>query len=250
MSQPNVGKVVGGHPVGLDKDLVVHLAVVHLDVAVHHIVKAGHALTGDLLADDVRLACGKALFHFLLGQLSAAAVVVGHLTGSALLGVQSLQALLGAEAVIGFALCHQLLGILLEHAHALALHIGAHRAADIRALVPQKAGLPQGVVDDIHSALHIAALIGVLDAQDEGAILVLGHQVGVQGSTQVANVHITRGRGCKTGHWLCKIVRIMEMNDSLFMCIPDFLRQQESSVRTLLLGIEKRSFILMQKICG
>ena len=195
----HVSKVVGGHPIGLDEDLVVHLAVVHLDVAVHHIVKAGHALTGDLLADDVRLACGKALFHFLLGQFAAAAVVVGHLTGSALLGVQSLQPLFGAEAVIGLALCHQLLGVLLEHAHALALHIGTHGAADIRTLVPQKAGLPQGVVDDIHSALHIAALIGVLDAQDEGAILVLGHQVGVQGSTQVANVHITRGRGCKTG---------------------------------------------------
>ena len=195
----NVGKVVGGHPVGLDEDLVVHLAVVHLDVAVHHIVKAGHALAGDLLADDVRLACGKALFHFLLGQFAAAAVVVSHLTGSALLGVQSLQALLGAEAVIRLALCHQLLGILLEHTHALALHIGAHGAADIRALVPQKAGLPQGVVDDIHSALHIAALIGILDAQDEGAILVLGHQVGVQGSTQVANVHITRRRRRKTG---------------------------------------------------
>ena len=105
----NVGKVIGGHPIGLDEDLVVHLAVVHLDMAVHHIVKAGHALAGDLLADDVRLACGKALFHFLLGQLAAAAVVVGHLTGSALLGVQSFQPLLGAEAVIGLALCHQLL---------------------------------------------------------------------------------------------------------------------------------------------
>ena len=63
----NIGKVIGGHPVGLDQDLVVHLAVVHLDVAVHHIVKAGHTLAGDLLANDVRLACGKALFHFLLG---------------------------------------------------------------------------------------------------------------------------------------------------------------------------------------
>ena len=168
-------------------------------MAVHHIVKAGHALAGDLLADNIGFPGGKALFHFLLGQVAAAAVVVGHLTVGALLGVQGLQTLLGAETIICLALGHQLLGILFEHAHALALHIGAHGAADVRAFVPQQAGLPQGVVDDIHSALHIAALVGILDAQDEGAILVLCHQVGVQGSAQVANVHITRGRRRKTG---------------------------------------------------
>ena len=195
----HVCKVVGGHSVGLDEDLVVHLAVVHLDVAVHHIVEAGHALAGDLLADNIGFPGSKTLFHFVLGQVAAASVIVGHLTVGALLGVQGLQTLLGAEAIVCLALSHQLLGILLEHAHALALHIGAHGAADVRAFVPQQAGLPQGVVDDIHSALHIAALIGILDAQDEGAILVLGHQVGVQGSAQVANVHITRGRRRKTG---------------------------------------------------
>ena len=195
----DVGEVVSGHAVGLDQDLVIHLAVVDLDVAVDHIVKAGHALAGDLLADDIRLACGKALFHFLFGQVAAAAVVVGHLAVGALLGVQGFQTLLGAEAVIGLALSHQLFGVLLEHAHALALHIGADRAADVRAFVPQQAGLPQGVVDHIHRALDVAALIGIFDAQDERTILVLGHQVGVQGSAQVAHMHITRRRGRKTG---------------------------------------------------
>ena len=113
--------------------------------------------------------------------------------------MQCLQPLLGAEAVVGLALCHQLLGILLEHAHPLTLNVGAHRAADVRALVPQQAGLPQGVVDDIHSALNVTALVGVLDAQDEGAVLVLGHQVSVQRGAQVANVHVAGGRGGKTG---------------------------------------------------
>ena len=76
---------------------------------------------------------------------------MGHLTVGALLGVQGLQTLLGAEAVVSLALGHQLLGILLEHAHALALHIGADGAAHIRALVPQQAGLAQSVVDHVHS---------------------------------------------------------------------------------------------------
>ena len=70
----DVGEVVSRHAVGLDQDLVVHLAVVDLDVAVDHIVKASHALAGDLLADDIRLTCGKALFHFLFGQVAAASV--------------------------------------------------------------------------------------------------------------------------------------------------------------------------------
>ena len=168
-------------------------------MAVDHIVEAGHALAGDLLADDVRLTGGEALFHLFLGQVAAAAIVVGHLTVGALLGVEGFQTLLGAEAVICLAFSHQLLGILLEHAHALALDVGADGAADVRAFVPQQAGLPQGVVDDIHSALNVTALVGVLNAQDEGAVLVLGHQVGVQRGAQVANVHVAGGRGGKTG---------------------------------------------------
>ena len=195
----NICKVVGGHSVGLDEDLVVHLAVLDLDVAVDHVVKAGHALLGDLLADDVGLTCGQTLLDLLLGQVAAAAVVVGHLTVGALLCVEGFQTLLGAETIICLALGHQLLGILLEHAHALALDVGADGAADVRAFVPQQAGLPQGVVDDIHSALHVAALVGVLNTQDEGAVLVLGHQVGVQRGAQVANVHIAGGRGGKNG---------------------------------------------------
>ena len=195
----HVCKVVGRHSVGLDEDLVVHLAVVDLNVAVDHIVKAGHARAGDLLADDIRVACFQMLPDLFRGQVAAAAVVVGHLAVRALLRVQGLQPLLRAEAVVSLALRHQLLGILLEHAHPLALHIGAHRAADVRALVPQQAGLPHGVVNDVHRALHIAALVGIFNAEDECAILVLGHQVGVQSSAQVAHMHITRRRGGKTG---------------------------------------------------
>ena len=117
----------------------------------------------------------------------------------ALLGVEGLQPLLGAEAVVSLALCHQLLGILLEHPHPLALHIGAHGAADVRALVPQQASLPHGIVNDVHRTFHIAALVGILDAEDEGAIVVLGHQVSIQGGAQVAHVHVARGRRGKSG---------------------------------------------------
>ena len=61
---------------------------------------------------------------------------MAHFAVGFLLLMQVVQAFLGAEAVVGFARFDQLLGILFEHAHALALDIGADGAADIRAFVP------------------------------------------------------------------------------------------------------------------
>ncbi len=195
----DVCKVICGHPVGLYQYLVVDLAVVHLDVAVDHVVKGRNALAGHLLADNIRLARGKPPLYLLCGQVAAAAVVVAHLALGALLGMQSLQPLGRAEAVVGAAVRHQLLGILAEHPHALALHIWADRAADVRPLVPDKAGLPAGVIYHVHRAINVTLLVGVLNAQDEGALVVLCRQVGVEGGAQVAHMHIPCGRGCKTG---------------------------------------------------
>ena len=198
----HVGKVVGGHAVGLDQDLVVQFADVHLNVAVDHIVKARHAALGDLLADDIGFACRQLGRHFLFAQVAAVAVVVGHLAGGALCLVQLVQPLLGAEAVIGLAFLYQLLGILLEHAHAFALYVGAHGTADVRAFVPGQAGGAQGAVDDIGGAFHQTALVGVLNAQDKGAAIVAGLQIGVQRGAQVAYVHIAGGRRRKAGAYV------------------------------------------------
>ena len=194
----NVGKVVGRHTIGLDQNLVIQLLDIDLDVAVDHIVKPGHAGLGNLLADDIRLTRSQLGGDFLGGQIAAVAVIVGHFAGGALCLVHFVQALLGAEAVVGFALCHQLLGILLEHTHALALHVGADRAAHIGALVPGQASGLQRAVDDIGSALNKTALVGILNAQDEGAAVVAGLQIGVQRGAQVAHVHIARGGRRKT----------------------------------------------------
>ena len=169
-------------------------------MTVHGIVKAGHALPGHFLADDVGGAGVQQALHLFGRQVTAVAVVPG---GTSALGqlvlAHFLQPLRGAEAVVCLAGLHQLFGVLLEHPHPLRLHIGADRAADVGAFVPQKAGLAQGVVDDVHRTLHLAHLVGILNAQNEGAALALGFQVGVQCGTQVAHVHIARGAGGKTG---------------------------------------------------
>ena len=57
--------------------------------------------------------------------------------------------------------------------------------------------LGQGAVNYLCGALHLAGLVGVLNAQDERALAVPGDEPGVQGGAQVAHVHIAGGRGAK-----------------------------------------------------
>ncbi len=196
----HVGEVIGGVAVGLDEDLVLQLGVVHLDMAVDRVVKGGDPLAGHLLPDDIGQPGVELLLHLFGRKVAAVAVVPAHRgPGGHLVGPHLLEPLGGAEAVVGLARFDQLLGVLLEHAHPLALHIGAHRAADVGALVPDKAGLAQGIVDDVHRALDIALLVGILDAQDKGTALAFGLEVGVEGGAQVAHVHIAGGAGGKAG---------------------------------------------------
>ena len=92
---------------------------------------------------------------------------------------------------------------MLEHAHALALDIGADRAADVGALVPGQTGGLQRVVDNVGGALDQTALIGVLNAQDKGAAVVARLQIGVQCGAQVAYMHIACGGRRKAGTNIC-----------------------------------------------
>ena len=199
----NIGKVVGGHTVSLDQNLVIQLLDIDLDVAVDNIVKAGHAALGDFLADDIRLTGGQLGGNLLGGEAAAMSVIVGHLAGGALRLVHFVQALLGAEAVVRLAGLDQLLGILLEHAHALALDIGADRAADVGALVPGQAGGLQRIVDNVCGTLDQTALVGVLNAQDKGAAVVARLQIGVQSRAQIAYMHIACGGRRKAGTNIC-----------------------------------------------
>ena len=131
------------------------------------------------------------------------AVVVGHFARSALGLVHFVQALLGAEAVVGLARLDKLLGVLLEHAHALALHVGTDGTAHVGALVPGQAGSLERAVDDVGSALDQTALVGVLNAQDEGTAVVARLQIGIQSRAQIAYMHIACGGRRKAGTNIC-----------------------------------------------
>ena len=189
----DVGKVVGGQAVPLDEHLVVQGGVLHGNVPEYGVGEDGGTPGGDLLADDVGGAGG----HLDPGLLQAH-VPAGVGRPVKVAGVL-LRLGLFAEAVIGVALLHQQLGVLAVQRPALGLDVGSHRAADVGALIPGQAALAQGGVDDLGGALHQAALVGILNTEDELAAAVAGDEPGVEGGAEVAHVHVARGGGGEAG---------------------------------------------------
>ena len=78
---------------------------------------------------------------------------------------------------------------------ALGLAVGPVRPADVRALVPGQAHPAQGAQDGRLGIRGRARAVGVLDAQDELAAVLLGEDVVEQGDVGGPDVGIARGRG-------------------------------------------------------
>ena len=188
----DVGEVIGGQTVPLQQHLIVQRAVVHGDVPENGVVEGGGS-GGDTLADDVGQTCLQ-LFLYLLGRQLPAGIG-GPVKFPGIL----LRLRLFAEAVVGAALFHQQPGVLSVGVPALGLDIGGHGAAYVRTFVMGQAALGHGAVDDIHSALHLTALVGVLDPQDKRAVVAAGDEPGVQRRPQIAHVHIAGGGGGEPG---------------------------------------------------
>jgi len=193
----DVGKVIRRQTVALDEHLVVERVIIDRDVAEDLVVERGLARARDLLANDIGLAgceIGRDLF---LAQARAAAVI--FVDDSAVGNIFFGSVVLIAEAAVGVAARDEQLGIFLIESPPLGLDIRADRAADIRPLVVRQAASAHGAVNDIDRALHIAALIGVLNAQDELTTGVPRDQVRIQRRAQIADVHIARRAGRETG---------------------------------------------------
>ena len=156
-------------------------------------MEGGGPLGGDPLADDVGLAGLHPLQGLLQRHIAAGIGGPVELAGI-LLGLR-----LFAEAVVSAALFHQQAGVMAIGVPALGLDIGSHGAAHIGAFIVVQAALGHGAVDHVGSALHQAALVGILDSQDEGAAVVAGDQPGVQCRAQIAHMHIAGGRRREAG---------------------------------------------------
>ena len=107
------------------------------------------------------------------------------------------QSLLIAKAVIRLAFLDQLFGIFQINALLLpvALHIRADASVPVGTLVVQKTRILQSAVNNIHSPLHIALLIRILNTQDKIPAFVLRYQIRIQRRPQIANVHPPCGTG-------------------------------------------------------
>ena len=127
------------------------------------------------------------------------AVVLGHLALGRGLLPELFQAPLCAETAVRQPFFHQQLCVLLVKGHPLGLDIGPHWAAHIGAFVIVQIAALHGAFDDRHRILHLPLLVGVFDPKDKLTLIVPGDQIGVQGGAQIAHMHITGGRGRKTG---------------------------------------------------
>ena len=119
----DVGEVVGRHAVALQEDLVLELFVLDRDVAVEHVEERRLTRERHLLADDVGVTVLEVLLDDLRCEVAAGTVVAAELAGRVIL-------VRVAEAVVGVARLDELLGVLLVEVHALALDVGAVRAAE------------------------------------------------------------------------------------------------------------------------
>ena len=104
-----------------------------------------------------------------------------------------------AEAVVRAALFAQQLCVLAEQIAPLGLHIRPDQPADVRPFVVRQAAFGHCLVDHVDCALDQTALIGVLNAENELAVVAAGNQPCIERGAQVADVHIARGARSKAG---------------------------------------------------
>ena len=103
--------------------------------------------------------------------------------------------LAGAEAAVEASARAQGRGLLLVDLQPLGLQVGTAGAADAGALVPVEAQPLHAAQDRLVGGVGAALLVGVLDAQDEGAARLAGVEPVEQGRARAAHVQVARGAG-------------------------------------------------------
>ncbi len=126
------------------------------------------------------------------------AVVAGGPAGGAGGLAAGVQLLLGAVAAVGVAGVQELLGDVLVDLHALRLAVRRVRAADLGALVPVEAQPAHRVQELLVRLLGVAGRVGVLDAEDQRALVVAREGPVEQGGAHQAHVGVAGGGRAET----------------------------------------------------
>ncbi|MCY1302733.1 hypothetical protein D9M70_524100 [compost metagenome] len=192
----DVCHVVGRHAVGLQEHLHVDGVPRDFDVAIDAVVKLARALGRDLHAHDMRLAGGNARRHFFGRKVEAKAVILRGLAGGALALAHLLQSLGRAETAEAVTVLDDLLDIGTVHVLAVALAIGAIGTTDIRTFRPFEPAPFQRVQHLLFELRRRAGRIGVFNAQDELAAVLLRKEVVEQSDIGRADMRLAGGGGC------------------------------------------------------
>ena len=68
----------------------------------------------------------------------------------------------------------------------------------IGSLVRDDSRRVERAADEVHRIRNVAAAVGILDAQDERAVIRAREQIAIERGAQIADVHIARRAGGKT----------------------------------------------------
>ena len=189
----HAAEVVEGHSIGAQQDEVLLSGVEDVDLALDLVHPAG----GSLMRGPEPNHVGGVRILGRVGAVSPRALETEAVLGAALLMCfpRGGDLPLRRVAAIGVARLDQLLGVLRVHAEALALYVGTVVTSDSRAFVPVQAEPPHGFQHDLNALLGAALAVGVLDAEDERAVVLARPQPTVQSCPHPADVQVTRGRG-------------------------------------------------------
>ncbi len=177
----NVGQVIGGQVVGaLVKHLVVENVALDGHLAAQQVINHHVAARLNLEADHIFLAGVDKALHLLGGHcqriahLSARVCVILEI---GYFGALCLKFLGSVEGDVGATAVKQHLDMLAVNVAALALLVGAERAAFAHTLVNLDSEPCEGFIDIILGSGDKTLRVGVLDAQNHRAAVLAGKQI-------------------------------------------------------------------------
>lgn len=194
----DIGEVIGRHPVRLDEHLHVDARPRHRHRAIDAVGEVAAAVARDFHAQHMRLAFGDATLGLGGGEGEAVAVVLRRDVRLALRRAHAFEPLGRTEAAKGIAVGQQLVGIAGIDALALALAIGRVRAALVGAFIPFESHPAERIHDLGFAVGGRAALIGILDPQDELAAVAARERFVDQRGIERADMRLARWGGRDT----------------------------------------------------
>ena len=194
------GEVIGGRAIGAHQDHVVHHVCREAHVAIDRIIEFDRTMTERYFqAPNMGLSCIDARLC-LFGREAAAGAVVARIAAFGRFGGSTflVELLLCAEARVDHATFFQALERICVGVETLGLKVRAMVAAYFGAFVPVEAEPAHRAQDDLLVLFGGALGVGVLDAQDEIAIVSTCECPVINGCARAADVELSGRRGSET----------------------------------------------------